>query len=145
MGTDYHLRSSWGQKMSEYDPKPSGKPILCLDFDGVIHSYTSGWKGADVIPDPPVPGVFEFIDKALQYFDIHIYSSRSLEAKGRVAMYEYMCRHSSSILIDGLHFASKKPRAFLTIDDRCLLFQGDWSVFDPRSLLEFQPWYRSQK
>lgn len=30
-----------------------GKPILCLDFDGVIHSYASGWKGADVIPDPP--------------------------------------------------------------------------------------------
>jgi len=28
------------------------KPILCLDFDGVIHSYSSGWKGADVIPDP---------------------------------------------------------------------------------------------
>lgn len=32
------------------------KPILCLDFDGVIHSYSSGWKGADVIPDPPVAG-----------------------------------------------------------------------------------------
>jgi hypothetical protein len=32
------------------------KPILCLDFDGVLHSYTSGWKGAAVIPDPPVPG-----------------------------------------------------------------------------------------
>ena len=31
------------------------KPILCLDFDGVIHSYISGWKGADVIPDPLKP------------------------------------------------------------------------------------------
>lgn len=32
-------------------------PILCLDFDGVCHSYTSGWKGAAVIPDPAVPGL----------------------------------------------------------------------------------------
>lgn len=29
-------------------------PTVSFDFDGVIHSYRSGWKGAAVIPDPPV-------------------------------------------------------------------------------------------
>src|SRR5882672_3079773 len=38
------------------------KPILCLDFDGVLHSYSSGWKGADVIPDAPTPGMAAFLD-----------------------------------------------------------------------------------
>lgn len=36
------------------------KPILNFDFDGVCHSYTSGWQSADTIPDDPVPGLFDF-------------------------------------------------------------------------------------
>ena len=62
------------------------KPILCLDFDGVCHSYTSGWQGADNIPDPPVEGLFEFLIEAHQHFSIHIYSSRSHQEGGIIAM-----------------------------------------------------------
>jgi hypothetical protein len=40
-------------------------PILCLDFDGVIHSFKSGWKGAGKIPDPPVEGAIEWIRSLL--------------------------------------------------------------------------------
>lgn len=40
------------------------KQTVVFDFDGVIHSYTSGWKGATVIPDPPVPGIKEAIKKS---------------------------------------------------------------------------------
>lgn len=28
------------------------KPILAVDFDGTLHAYTSGWKGADIVSDP---------------------------------------------------------------------------------------------
>lgn len=37
------------------------KPILCLDFDGVCHSCTSGWQGVAQANDPPVPGLFDFL------------------------------------------------------------------------------------
>ena len=62
------------------------KPILCLDFDGVIHSYTSGWKGARNIPDPPVPGALDFILAAQAQFTVAILSSRSHQWGGRRAM-----------------------------------------------------------
>ena len=52
------------------------KPILCLDFDGVIHSYESGWKGAAAIPDDPVPGAAEFIRTAHEHFAVQVYSAR---------------------------------------------------------------------
>lgn len=69
------------------------KPILCLDFDGVIHSYASGWKGAAVIPDPPVPGALEFIVTALRDFEVHIFSSRSHQWGGKRAMKQWLRAH----------------------------------------------------
>ena len=52
------------------------KPILSLDFDGVLHWYRKGWKGADVIDDEPTPGAVEFVKNAQEHFKVVIYSSR---------------------------------------------------------------------
>src|SRR5271156_1345745 len=79
-------RSHKGDKMA--------KPILCLDFDGVIHSYSSGWKGADVIPDPPVAGAMQFIRDALEHFRVAIFSSRSNQPGGLDAMKDYIALNS---------------------------------------------------
>lgn len=69
------------------------KPILCLDFDGVLHSYTSGWQGARNIPDPPVPGALEFVARAPVDFRVHILSSRSHQWGGRRAMKRWLRHH----------------------------------------------------
>lgn len=72
------------------------RKTICLDFDGVMHSYSSGWKGARNIPDPPVPGALEWLCKALARFDVAIYSSRSHQFGGRRAMKRWLRRHLAS-------------------------------------------------
>lgn len=122
------------------------KPILLLDFDGVCHSYTSGWKGADVILDPPVPGLFEFLEAAALHFDVQIYSSRSGQPGGREAMLDWFLHHGDAWARENdlksgplvPTFPESKPPAFLTIDDRAICFQGVWP--DPGELRKFQPW-----
>jgi hypothetical protein len=121
------------------------KPILCLDFDGVIHSYTSGWKGADVIPDPPVPGAMLFIARAVNHFRVAIFSSRSNQSGGLVAMQNYMHRELCAAhqgdghdIYDLLEWPTEKPAAFVSIDDRAITFTGVWP--DMQTLLAFKPW-----
>lgn len=114
------------------------KPILCLDFDGVIHSYSSGWKGVGVIPDPPIPGALEFVNSALAHFEVHIYSSRSESQEGRKAMVDWLDKHGFPI--HAICFPHHKPAAFVTLDDRALTFTG---VFpEVNELLNFKPWWK---
>jgi|ERR1700730_18774903 len=113
------------------------KPILILDFDGVIHSYTSGWKGAEVIPDPPVEGAFVAIEKYATFFDVCVLSSRSHQGGGIEAMkawMEYHCPGSTK----WVRFPLEKPPALVSIDDRAIQFNGTWP--DPDRLLSFKPW-----
>ncbi len=125
------------------------KPILCLDFDGVLHSYTSGWQGAAVIPDPPVPGAIDFLYEAIQHFDVCIYSSRSHQEGGIDAMVEWLSIHDklwraqqkpapNLLLWAYVRFPDVKPAAFVTIDDRAITFTGVWPPM--ALLLAFKPW-----
>ncbi len=126
----------------------STKPILCLDFDGVVHSYTSGWKGPRNIPDPPVPGAIEFISEALNSgWDVVIHSSRSRYWFGRAAMRAWLMRHAGNMW-DGpfaglcqVRFTKYKPPAMVTLDDRAMTFTGAWPVLE--GLRRFRPWNKA--
>ena len=118
-----------------------GKPILCLDFDGVIHSYASGWKGADVIPDPPVEGAIRFLQEAMQHFRVAIYSSRSGQPGGIKAMVQWLhqaLEDAQETLPGEIEWPTEKPPAMIGIDDRVLTFTGKWPTM--KTLQEFKPW-----
>ncbi len=124
------------------------KPILCLDFDGVIHSYTSGWKGAGIVSDPPVPGAIDFLREAVKHFEVHIFSSRSNQDGGGPAMRTWLgdniiAVEPDIIMQDPPWFASikwptYKPPAMVTLDDRAITFTGVWPSIE--DLKNFKPW-----
>ena len=163
------------------------KPILCLDFDGVIHSYESGWQGPRNITDLPVPGALEFIVSAIEHFQIHIFSSRSRYFGGRWAMKRWLKSQYVEIsgidqrdrwhiprsnleipewwfnwisqtvfadpwddeidwaikrLFTQIKFPTKKPSAFLILDDRAYTFRGAFP--NPKTLLNFKPWNKKE-
>lgn len=129
--------------------------IISVDFDGVIHSYTSGWRGAAVIPDPPVPGAINGLLALLEAeFDVQIYSARSSQEGGIEAMKTWLIEEyrkmppawrlsnpTPQAFIDKIEFPTSKPPAFLTIDDRAICFDGDWAGILPK-VTNFKPWYK---
>ena len=110
---------------------------IVFDFDGVIHSYSSGWQGEDIIPDEPVPGIKEAInDIRASGYEVVIVSTRCSSMVGMVAINTWLKNHN--IEVDRLTAA--KPPAIVYIDDRAICFDGK-----PETLLDkikqFQPWY----
>ena len=120
------------------------KPTLCLDFDGVIHSYERGWQDG-VIYGSLTPGFIAWALKAHQHFQLVIYSSRSADPAPMVDwLRAQLADRSMPWEIDRFMqmftFANQKPAAFLTIDDRAIKFEGRWDWLEPENLLEFKPW-----
>lgn len=114
---------------------------ICIDFDGVIHNYASGWQGIDVIPDDPVVGAKIWLESLINDPQIEpiIYSARSSELKGIEAMKKYI-EHRLAIPASQLVFADKKPPAFLTVDDRAVCFNGYFPSI--LAIKNFKPWNR---
>lgn len=114
------------------------KKTVVFDFDGVIHSYKSGWMGITEIPDEPVEGIKEAIAEIKNAgYEIVVVSTRCENYYGQIAITEYLQKHG--IEVDKV--MKEKPPAIVYIDDRAICFDGKSD-----NLLEtinnFKPWYQ---
>lgn len=114
------------------------KPSVAVDFDGVIHQYTSKWTTATEIKDPPVPGAFSWLKRTSRDFNIIIWTSRltcdeDTEAgwarviDAEKAIREWFVAHGfDAELLATFEFwnAPGKPHALIYIDDRGFRFEG---------------------
>lgn len=115
---------------------------LCIDFDGVIHSYVSPWVDAETIPDPPVPGAMAFLAEATKRFDVAIFSSRSSQSGGIGSIRDWLIVHGiDATTLAGVRFPVSKPPAVVYLDDRGWRFDGTFPDLDV--IEAFVPWNRT--
>lgn len=98
-----------------------GKKTIVFDFDGVVHSYRSGWKGAVIIPDPPVAGIKREIDDLRTDCKVVIVSTRCFQPGGIEAIKRWL--KENHIEVDDV--LGEKPPAYAYVDDRGITFDGN--------------------
>lgn len=116
--------------------------LLSIGFDGVLHSYASGWQGATMIADLPTPGAIKFLRETSKSYDIAIFPSRSSHDGGVTAMTDWLQYHGlpPEWIASHLTFPTDKPAAHVSIDDRAIQFVGRWPSLD--EIGSFRPWHR---
>ena len=124
--------------------------MIVLDFDGVLHSYTSGWQGADLIPDPPVAGAMKWIRQISKEtdYEMGIYSARSSTDGGSEAIKDWLFGKLLTVcwsddeaieIADSIQILHEKPpQGFIFIDDRGFHFEGKFPTI--KFLDTFKPW-----
>ena len=117
------------------------KKTIVFDFDGVIHSYTSGWQGISVIPDPVVPEIQAAINYLrMEGYEVIVVSTRCARPDGKLAVIRYLI--DNHIVVDDV--VAYKPPAICYIDDRAICFDGD-ALGLISKIRKFKPWYQRAK
>lgn len=129
-------------------------PTIAVDFDGVIHSYTTGWQGAHIIPDPPVEGAIDFLEYLVADgtpANAAIFSTRAKTWRGRRAMRAWLREHAGNSWhecmgsrgIESIPITAGKPIASVYLDDRAVRFEGRFPELRHQAILDLvsrKPW-----
>lgn len=128
---------------------------IAVDFDGVLHSYTTPWQGATIIPDPPVPGAIEWLKSMLPHFDVVIHTTRGKTPEGRDAVLRWIHQWDPDnywtlneatgmgqkvALVPSLRVTDEKPAALIYLDDRGYRFEGPGTFPTKEQVHAARPW-----
>lgn len=118
---------------------------LCVDLDGVIHSYTSGWREdwmTDPIKllDPPVEGAINWLMQIRRDFEVVILTTRGSRVGSASAIMRWLRHHGYEG--DDLLITDRKPPALVYLDDRAMRFEGPGSFPSAGDILRAKPWFK---
>lgn len=121
--------------------KPAGERYtVAVDFDGVIHSYTSPWVNAETIPDPPVLGAIPWLHAMVRHFEVVIFTTRGKTEEGRSAVLRWIAEHGGQGLRRAVQVTAEKPAALIYLDDRAYRFEGPGSFPTREEIHAAKPW-----
>jgi hypothetical protein len=107
-------------------------PAIGVDFDGVIHAYSQGWKDGTIY-DPPLPGSIDSLHFLGQRYALFVFTSREVEQ-----VTSWLAALDLNVAADGppwptfwnhpgqILVTNRKLPAVAYIDDRAIRFI-DWS------------------
>lgn len=108
------------------------KKTIQIDLDGVLNTYIGNYNESEI---PPIAdGAIKFLKKLEEHYYLILFSSREpKKVEEWVKKYEI-----------GKYFTkitNVKQAAYLTIDDRCICFNGDF-VKTIKEIENFKVWWR---
>lgn len=100
---------------------------ICIDFDGVLHDYSKGYRGLDVFGEPvkEAPHAVQHLKK--EGWKIIIFTARPVTQGMRNWLrtnkipFDFINENP-----DQMDKASPKPYADIYLDDRAVQFNGNW-------------------
>lgn len=123
---------------------------IAVDFDGVLHSYSSPWVDEHTIPDPPVPGAIKWLNGIANHFNVVIFTTRGRTWRGRLSVLKWLWSHGASSpdaeTWSDLPFkvTNKKPPALVYLDDRAIRFDGN-NFPTAQQIHAARPWNRPRE
>jgi hypothetical protein len=112
---------------------PKFKPMVAVDFDGVIHEY-NGWKGYDYF-DEPLLGAKEFLQELDDRgYEVIIHTARN------IALVDVWLRKHKMLYS---RVTNHKPPAIAYVDDRAVRFEGDY--IQALEGIKQKPWWKEEK
>lgn len=112
---------------------------VCVDFDGVIHSYVSPWVDAGTIPDPPVEGAIEWLNEIDRHFAVVIHTTRGDTGIGASAVFNWLKANGATNALEW-RVTNRKVPALVYVDDRGWRFEGPGTFPTVQEIHLARPW-----
>jgi len=117
------------------------KPVVAVDFDGVLNTHQAGFTENEVVEDPPVRGAADWLRSLTPDFQIVLFSARAADPDGVQAMVSWL--NANGFADVPMSITDRKPpTAIAYIDDRAWRFDGR-DFPSAADLLADRPWWQT--